>query len=264
VTDRTTGPRPPGGTVSQLPARLYAARLRARSRWRRLTATLTVFALLLAAAGYLVLWHTSLFAVDTVRVVGNHAVPAKQILSVAAIGDGSPLAALDTGAAARRVDTIPAVASASVRLDWPHTVVVSVVERVPAALLPVRAPGKGYQVVDSDGVVFATVSGATPGLPVISVTGGPAVRTAAVSGALAALRSLSPAIKSRITGISADDPFGITLRLSGDAQSHAATVNWGDGTDYVVKAADLAAMVKLYPKASDYDVSAPNAPALSP
>jgi cell division protein FtsQ len=259
VTDRTTGPRPPGGTVSQLPARLYAARQRAKSRWRRLTVTLTVLALLLAAAAYAVLWHTSLFAVGTVRVVGNRAVAARQILAAAGIDHGVPLEAVDTGAAARRVDAIPAVASAEVSVDWPHTVVVSVVERAPAALLPVAAPGTGYQVVDSGGVVFATVAAPTPGLPVISVTGGATVRTAVVSGALAALRALPPALRSRVVGISAADPFAIVLRLSG-----GALVDWGDGSEHASKAADLATMVKLYPKASGYDVSAPNAPALSP
>lgn len=259
MTDRATGPRPPGATVSQLPARLYAARQRAKSRWRRLAVTLTVLASLLAAAAYAVVWHTSLFAVSAVKVVGNRAVPAGQILAAAGIGAGVPLAAVDAGAAARRVDAIPAVASAEVSLDWPHTVVVSVVERRPAALLPVAAPGTGYQVVDAGGVVFATVAKATAGLPVISVTGGTAVRTAAVAGALAALRALPPALRSRVTGISAADPFAIVLRLSG-----GAVVDWGGGSDYASKAADLAAMVKLYPKASGYDVSAPNAPALSP
>ena len=262
-----TRPRPPGGSVSQLPARLYAARLRARSRWRRLSITLTVFAVLLASVGYLVLWHTSLFAVTAVRVVGARTVPAAQILRAAAIGEGVPLAAVDTGGATRRVAAIPAIASASVSLDWPHTVVVSVVERVPAALISPRSQGSGYEVVDAGGVVFATVAtpntGPTAGLPVIAVTGGAAVRpvvvTAVVSGALAALRALPRALESRVTGISAADSFAIILRLSG-----GATVDWGDGTNYAAKAADLAAMVKLYPKASAYDVSAPNAPALSP
>jgi len=254
-----TRPRPPGGSVSQLPARLYAARLRARSRWRRLSITLTVFALLLVAAGYLVVWHTSLFAVTTVRVVGAHRVPPAQILRVAAIGKGVPLAAVDTGGATRRVAAIPAIASDTVTLDWPHTVIVTVVERVPAALLSPRTPGAGYQVVDANGVVFATVDLPTPGLPVIAITGGAAVRGPAVSGALAALRALPHALESRVTGISAADTYAIILRLSG-----GATVDWGDGTDYAAKAADLAAMVKLYPKASAYDVSAPNAPALSP
>ena len=259
MNDRMTRPRSPGATVSQLPARLYAARQRARSRWRRLSVTLTVFALVLATAGYFVLWHTSVFGVTTVRVVGAHTVPTKQILHAAAISDGVPLAEVDTNGASRRVDAIPAVASASVSVDWPHTVIVSVVERVPSALISPQSAGADYQVVDSGGVVFATVATPTPGLPVIAITGGAAVRAAAVSGALAALRALPPSIEARVTGISAADSFAIVLRLSG-----GATVDWGDGTDYAAKAADLAAMVKLYPKASGYDVSAPDAPALSP
>jgi cell division protein FtsQ len=257
VSDRTT--RPPSGSVSHLPARLYAARLRARSRWRRLSVTLTVLALMLATCVYVVLWHTSLFAVTTVRVAGARTVPAAQILRAAAIGDGVPLTEVDTSGATRRVAAIPAIASASVSLDWPHTVVVTVVQRVPAALISPRTPGTGYQVVDSGGVVFATVAAPTPGLPVIAVTGGAAVRASAVPGALAALRALPTALEARVTAVSAADSFAIVLRLSG-----GATVDWGDGADYARKAADLAAMVKLYPGASGYDVSAPDAPALSP
>jgi cell division protein FtsQ len=93
--------------VSDLPARLYAARLRARSRRRRLAVTLTVAACLLALTGYLVLWHTSLIAVRGVRVVGAGNVPAATVLAAARIRTGGPMAALDPAAVAARVETVP-------------------------------------------------------------------------------------------------------------------------------------------------------------
>ena len=239
--------------VSDLPARLYAARMRARARWRRLAVTVTVAGCLFALVGYLVLWDTSLIAVGGIRVVGAKSLSAAQVLTAAQIPVGSPMAALDTGAAAARVEKIPQVASASVRRDWPGTVVVTVVERVAAALVP---DPKGYQVVDGGGVVFGQVSGVTKGLPVITVSA-PAAADQVVPGALAALRALPASVDARISAITASDPYAITLRFT-----DGATVNWGGGDDAVDKARDLVALLRIR-GGRHYDVSAPDAPAMS-
>ena len=239
--------------VSDLPARLYAARMRARARWRRLAVTLTVAAALFALIVYLVLWHTSLIAVGGIRVVGAKSLSAAQVLTAAQIPTGSPMAALDTGAAAARVERIPQVASASVRRDWPGTVVVTVVERVAAALVP---DPKGFEVVDGGGVVFGQVSSATKGLPVITVSA-PATADQVVPGALAALRALPASVDARISAITASDPYAITLRFS-----DGSTVNWGGSDDAVDKARDLVALLRIR-GGRHYDVSAPDAPAMS-
>ena len=239
--------------ISDLPARLYAARLRARSRWRRLAVTVTVALCLFALLGYLLLWHTSLIAVRGIRVVGEKQVTNAQILSVSGIRAGGPMAALDPAAVAARIEAIPRIASAAVSRDWPGTVVVTVVERVPAALVPDSA---GYEVVDGGGVVFDQVAKPTAGLPVITVTA-PAKAAEVVPGALAALRALPPSVDRTITAITASDPYAITLRLA-----DGATVNWGAGDAAVDKARDLVALLRIGSH-RHYDVSAPNAPAMS-
>jgi cell division protein FtsQ len=239
--------------VSDLPARLYAARMRARTRWRRLSVTVTVAVCLLALAGYLVLWHTSLIAVRGVRVVGTKNVSVSRILTTAEIRTGGPMAAFDPAAAAARIEAIPQIASAAVSRDWPGTVVVTVVERVPAALVPGAG---GYDVVDSGGVVFGRLSAARAGLPVITVTK-PATADAVVPGALSALRALPASVDKTVTAITASDPYAITLRLTG-----GATVNWGGGDRAADKARDLVALLRIGGH-KHYDVSAPDAPAMS-
>jgi cell division protein FtsQ len=240
-------------SVSDLPARLYAARLRARARWRRLSVTLTVAACLLALVGYLLLWHTSLIAVRGIKVVGAKSVTATQVLTAAQIASGGSMAALDTGAATARVEKIPQVASANVSKDWPGTVVITVTERTAAALVP---GARGYQIVDGGGVVFGQVSAPIKGLPVITVSA-PATADEVVPGALAALRALPANVAKRISAITASDPYAITLRFT-----DGATVNWGGGDAAVDKARDLLALLRIG-GGRHYDVSAPDAPAMS-
>jgi cell division protein FtsQ len=257
---RQGGGGPGGGigsgvsAVSRLPERLYAARMRARERWRRLAVTVTVTIVSLALMAYVIVWHTSLFAVTAVRIVGAKRVTVERIAAASNVSTGSAIASVDTSGAIARLEKLPEIASARVSLDWPHTVVISVVERLPAALIP---DGANYDVVDVSGVVFGSLS--TPGkeLPVINVQGGAAMKSAVVPGALAALKALPADITGRITGISASSTYSITLNLRG-----GAVVDWGSGQDPDAKAADLEAMLRLR-KAARYDVSAPKAPAMS-
>lgn len=239
--------------VSDLPARLYAARLRTRSRRRRLAVTLTATACAFALIGYFVLWHTPLIAVRGLRVRGAKSVSAASVLTAAQISTGSPMAALDTAAAAVRIERIPQIAAATVSRDWPGTVLISVVERVPAALVPA---GSGYAVVDSGGVVFGHSADLRAGLPVIDVSGA-AKDAQVVPGALAALRALPADLDRRISSITATDPYAITLTLT-----DGGTVNWGGGDGAVDKARALVALLRIG-HAHHYDVSAPNAPAKS-
>jgi len=247
-------PSPSLTSVSRLPAQIYAARMRSRERWRRLSVTITVTLVLFAIAAYFVIWHTSMLALTTVRVAGEKNVGARQIIATAKLVNGTPLASLDTGGAAARVQKLPQIATASVSLDWPHTAVITVTERVPAALIP---NGSRYDVVDVSGVVFGSVNAPTGGLPVIDVQGGGAVKAAVVPGALAALKALPADIVHQITGISATSAYSISLKLHS-----GSVVNWGGADDAPAKAADLAALLRLG-KAARYDVSAPEAPAMS-
>ena len=76
----------------------------------------------------------------------------------AGIGRGQPMVDLDAAGAARRVEALPWVASASVHRSWPGTVRVDVVERVPAVAEPLQAGG--FRLVDGEGRAIADAPGA--------------------------------------------------------------------------------------------------------
>lgn len=242
-------------------AERYAARRRARDRWTRLAVTVTVALGVLALAGYLVVWHTSLFGVRTVDIRGERVLSTAAVTRAADVRPGTPIAALDIAAVRRRVAALPRVRTVAVTTRFPHTVVVTVTERTPAALLPVAGHPGEFAVVDADGVRFTTVARPMSGVPVVEITSTAATRGAAarrriVDGALAAVSALPAALRTRLVEISASDPYGINLDLTG-----SVTVDWGDGGQAALKARVLAALMRH--RAGHYDVSAPSAPALS-
>ena len=270
-----TGLEPP--RVSRVLVERYVAKLRKRRRWRRLSVTVTVFALALATAGYFVVWHTKVFDVRTTSVSGVKVLTSQQILAVAQIPSHQPVAAVDTGAVKARIMTIPRVASAIVERDLPHTVRITVVERVPAAALP--DPSGSFTIVDRDGVAFDTAPTRPANIPVISLEPAPGGTIPAdpekdsklaVTGALAALRALPDPIRQRVTTISATGPYGITLDLTpATAKLPAVTVVWGGGDQPDLKARILVILMARTAgqtgshAVSHFDVSAPEAPAFS-
>jgi cell division protein FtsQ len=244
------------GPVSRVLVDRYLARMRSRNRWLRLSVTLTVLTGVLAVATYVVVWQTSVFGVRTVRVRGNQVLTAAQIEQVAAVRRGAAVESLNTAAVAHRVESLPRVATAVVRTEFPHTVVITVTERQPAALLP---DGAGFDVLDDTGVTLATTTSKPAGLPVIQISADqvtdPNDRQDIVRGVLAALSALPRGIPVRQA--SATDPYAITLDLAS-----GATVDWGGGDQPQAKAQALVALLRQ--PARHYDVSVPSAPALTP
>ena len=115
--------------------RIEVRRQEGRRRLRRLLIALGVLAMLT------LLWaltYSSLVDVDHVVVSGAAHTTEADVRAAAAIGQGQPMAYLDTRAAAHRIEALPWVASASVRRDLPGTVRIDVVERVPVVATPVE------------------------------------------------------------------------------------------------------------------------------
>jgi cell division protein FtsQ len=273
-----TGLEPP--RVSRVLVERYVAKLRKRRRWRRLSITVTVFLLLLGTVGYVVGWHTKVFDVRATKVSGVKVLTKQQILDAAKVPAHQPVAAVDTKAVKARILQLPRVRSVVVERSLPHSVVITVVERVPAAALP-DAVG-GFTIVDADGVAFDTaadVQALPPHVPVISLAQSPdaapsadrdRVRQQVVTGALAALRALPEPIRARVTAISATGPYGITMDLTPAAAKQAkVTVDWGGGDQPDLKARILTILMARASADTSahapthFDVSAPEAPAYS-
>jgi cell division protein FtsQ len=157
---------------------------------------------------------------------------------------------LDTAAIARRVEALPVVATARVRLRYPSTIVITVVERSAVGYV---ADGTNAALVDRTGQRYLVVPGVPPGLPRFVLPagsgGGAAGRAAAtVAAALPAeLRSLLTSIEAGPSGLSAT----VTLNLR-----DGRTVRWGGAERSADKARLLPAL--LAQPGHVYDVSDPD------
>jgi cell division protein FtsQ len=259
--DRSRSPRrgrskaaPGGAAVTSLRSRRRRAVRRADPRRRLLDAAAVLLAVV--TVGAWVVYASPLLAVRTVQVDGVGSLTDAQVEQVAGIEAGTPLMRVDTGTAAARIAQIPQVASVEVTRGWPHTVVVTLVERVPVAIVD-RAGTRSL--VDRDGVLFDTITGAVPAdvVPLTVPRPGPDdVTTAAALGAVVAL----PAdVRREVTGVTAGSPDDVTLTLT-----DGRTVLWGSAEATPRKARVLAALLAQIEagsldQADTLDVSTPDA-----
>jgi len=238
-------------SVSATSGRRFARRVWAR-RWSRLR-TLGVLALLLALLGATawVVLASPLLAVRSVEVSGAARLTPAQVLAAADVAPATPLARVDTEAVADRVRALIEVRTVSVSRQWPRSVRIVVVERVPAA---VQRRGSSYLVLDGTGVAFDTVRTRPKGLPMVSARSGAGART--VRAAMDVLAAVPARVRRQLVEVRAASPEQVTLRLT-----RGRTVVWGSPDRGERKAVVLTALMPR--KARVYDVSAPDAPTTS-
>ncbi|WP_233517453.1 cell division protein FtsQ/DivIB [Geodermatophilus marinus] len=202
------------------------------------------------------LWASPLLAVHEVRVDGAATLATAEVVEVAGVAEGTPLLRVDVAAAERRVSRLPQVASVEVTRGWPRSVVVTVVERVPVAV--VEQAGT-RTLVDAGGVLFGTVTGPAPAGAVDLDVRAPGPDDPATRAALAALVALPEGLREEVASASARTAEDVTLELA-----DGTTVLWGGAERADDKAAALVALLdqvaagELDP-AGTIDVSAPSA-----
>jgi cell division protein FtsQ len=236
--------RPPARPVS-----------RARYRRRRLAALLIGMVLLvgLGLGARVLLYDAGLFDVEEVRVAGVTTVPEADVRAVAAVPPGGPLAAVDTAAVARRVAQLPPVESVRVDRSWPHTIAVTVTERLPVATV---ASPEGPALVDRTGVVYRGAGAADlPRLTTAARSGDPAT-----VAAVTVLASLPDALRAEVDTVGArvsvpGAPAQVTLVMAGGEE-----VRWGTPERLTEKAAALGAL--LTQPGTVYDVTSPDLPTI--
>jgi cell division protein FtsQ len=202
------------------------------------------------------LWGSPVLAVHAVEVDGAGTLTAAEVVEVAGVAEGTPLLRVDVGAAEARVARLPQVASVEVTRGWPRSVVITVVERAPVAV--VEQAGT-RSLVDADGVLFDTVTGPVPAgvVPLDVAHPGPDDRV--MRAALAALVALPAEVRADVAAASATTTEDVTLVLA-----DGTTVLWGSAEDAGDKADALVALLgqlgsgALAP-AGTIDVSAPSA-----
>jgi cell division protein FtsQ len=237
--------------VTPLPSRRSR---RAASRKRRpIQAAVAVLGL---AAVAWVLWGSPLLAVRTVQVDGVTTLPAEQVRETAGLAEGTPLLRVDVVAAQQRVAQLPQVDSVEVTRGWPSTVVITVVERTPVAV--VGTPGR-RSLVDARGVLFDTITGDAPDGVVPLDVRDPGPDDPPTMAALGALTALPGDVREQITAASATSREDVSLTLEDGTQ-----VRWGTAEETTEKAAALAAVLgqidaEALEPADTIDVSTPDA-----
>lgn len=226
------------------------------ARRRRLLVRGGVLVAVLGLLAWL-LWGSPVLAVSVVRVDGAGTLTAAEVVDVAGIDEGTPLLRVDVDAAEARVARLPQVADVEVTRGWPRSVVVTVVERVPVAV--VEEEDGTRSLVDADGVLFDTVTGRPPAGVVPLDVADPGPEDRATRAALSALVALPDDVRGEVSGAEATTPEDVTLTLE-----DGTTVLWGSDERARDKADALVALLgqlqtgRLEP-AGTIDVSTPAA-----
>lgn len=214
---------------------------------RRLLVLLVVGVLALAAT-----WAAAfspLLATREVRVQGNALLAPDLVAETAGVPLGLPLLRQDTRAIAARTTALAPVREVDVVRSWPHTLLVRVTERTPTVAFGIDG---GYLLVDSDGVAYATV----PELPEgVLLAEGDATSDATTQAVGQTVGSLPAEVRDRVTGVRADSPADVVLKL--DEQYAVA---WGGPDQPDLKRQVLGVLMDQVPDAELYDVSAPAFP----
>ncbi|BBZ33202.1 cell division protein FtsQ [Mycolicibacterium confluentis] len=228
---------------------LASAKPVARGSVRGLRAVaMGVLVAVLAVALGLIVYFTPLMSARDVVVMGTGEVTAEEVLGAAQVRIGTPLLQINTSDVADRVATIRRVASARVQREYPSTLRITIVERVPVA---VKDYPDGPHLFDRDGVDFATAP-PPPSLPYLDVEA-PGPNDPTTEAALAVLTTLAPDVAGQVGRVAAPSVASITLTLSDGRE-----VVWGTNERTAEKAEKLAAL--LTQPGRVYDVSSPDLP----
>jgi cell division protein FtsQ len=206
--------------------------------------------------------HSPLLAARHVTVVGAGS-STGAVMAAAGLDGQPPLIDVNPGQVAAHVEALPWVAHASVARQWPDTVTVTVVERVPVAA--VDRPGHGAVLVDRGGHVLASVAVVPPGTVVLSapVAVGPpgSVLGAGAAPALAVVRAVPPALERRLESVAVAADGDVTLALTGNVG-----VTLGPAVELRAKFQALYTVLVDVPPPSPevIDVTVPGAPAVGP
>lgn len=193
---------------------------------------------------------SSFFVVRSVQVSGTGSIPRQKVLAAARVAIGAPLIRVDAAAIARRVDKVTRVQSASVRRSWPDSIVIDVVPRRPTFLVPA---GRGYDVIDSYGVVLGRAPWPRGGLVLLKAPAGSVAALRgndAVLAAGAVVRRLPGWLRRRLAEVKVRQGSRVILILR-----PRVTIVWGDATRAAAKSAEIGVLLRT--KATYYDVSDP-------
>lgn len=226
-------------------SRRRPARLGRSRRWRLRPLLLSFLGAALAVAVAWALFGTSLLGVREIEVEGTDVTTVEAVRDAAGVMLGTPMLRLDTGAIAERIRALPPVAQVDIRRSFPYTLVITVTERSPAAVVP---DAGGYAVLAADGVIFNHVTDPPAGAPVVRLDA-PGPADPATLAALRVVAALTPELHAVLAEVRAPAPTRISLALV-----DGRTIVWGDAESSDRKAATATALLSEAPNTIDVSV----------
>ena len=240
--------------------RTEVIRNRGRRRLRILIA-IAVFATL--GVGVWDLLHTRFLSAKVITVSGSTLTPIPEVISAGGLATHPPMVDISTGQVAARIDRLPWVSSANVKLDWPDGVSIRIVQRVPK--LAVATPAGTWDEIDLSGRILATVPTPPPGLIQFVITQhlglpGSNLGPQAKPGLLVA-STLPLSFSHQVSRISVTKSGDVELGLSSPI-----TVNLGNTSQLQAKYEDVSAILAkaTLPAGGTIDVSIPDSPTVGP
>ena len=243
--------------------RIAVQRDEGRKRLHRVAVLAGVAATFIASWG---ITQTPLLDVDHIEVLGAGQSGVAAVEAATGIERGDALLTSGVGRAADGVADLPWVQTVDVSRKWPNTIRVRVVERVPAAAVPVK--DGGWVLLDVTGRQLAVVPEAGPGIlrvVVPPVTATPGQLLDANASAVLELAATRPVtLQDRLVALTpaANGAVEGTVRLRNDA---TATVRFGRPTQAAAKWLALLTILEDADPAGlrAIDVRVPSAPALT-
>jgi cell division protein FtsQ len=228
---------------------------RRRVRTRRLVALIAAAALIVAA-GLVAATYTSFFAADAIRVRGIQHLTKGEILRASALARGVNVFHLDAADVEARLEREPWVAEATLTKELPRTVVLTIRERVPVAVVN---DGSVERLVADDGSLLDI--GAPSTLPrIVAGDGATTSDPGAVRAAAGVVAAMRPDVRRQIAFVRLLAGGNLALELRS-----GVPVAYGSPADAASKAQALAALLRYAERTGErytsIDVSVPTAPA---
>lgn len=252
-------------------AEVQAEAAEGTSRRRRRLALVTVVALVLAIAAAAALL-SPLTSVQVIEVAGAQRTTAAEVRAASGLTARPPMIRVDEAQVRAAIAALPWVKEVVLDRQWPRTLVVTVVERSPAAVAPCQATGTSSCLIDATGRVLAPLSAdpkgaaALPRLVGVPAAGPPGATVAdAARGPLAVAVALPEALRPLVTGVRGEGSE-VALDLQAPGRSETPPVIRLGGADRIPEKLTAAATVLARTSVNGVavlDVRVPESPALT-
>lgn len=209
--------------------------------------------------GCVAVYNAPIFTIDRVVITGNDRLTRDQVLKLAAIPSETTLVKVPTGAIEQRLATSPWVKSAKLDRDFPHTLGIELVERVPSVV--VDQGGANLWLASRDGYWLDKRSAEDTGLvqvnglAKIAVRPGARIASPEVRNAVKVVEGLSRELRAQIVSIAAPTVEKTALRTADDVEIFV-----GEATEVAKKDRIAREILKQHPGAVYINVRVPDDP----